>query len=237
MSKSPWHVSVLIPARNEEDLLPDCLRSVLAACSRLPFSVTCDVIVSVDSSTDRTQEIAKHLIQERGAVVCTQGGVVGQARALAADIALKRFRGARDRCWLANTDADCTVAADWLNQQLVLAAGNVEAAAGTIDVIDFAEHDADVEERFRATYLIRSDGSHQHVHGANFGVRADAYLRAGGWRNLPTAEDHDLWDRLSKVGARKISTGLTKVVTSGRRIGRAPHGFADALAAHNRSAT
>ena len=236
MSASPWHVGVLIPARNEEELLPRCLRSVLAACSQLPFSVTCDVVVAVDSSTDRTREIAEHLIQERGTVVCTHAGVVGQARALAAEIALKRFRGARNRCWLANTDADCTVPLDWLNQQLILAAGDVEAAAGSIDVDTFAEHDVGVEGRFRATYLIRSDGSHHHVHGANLGFRADAYLRAGGWGNLQTGEDHDLWNRLSSVGARKIFTGLTRVLTSGRRVGRAPHGFAEALAAHNRSA-
>ena len=236
MSTSPWHISVLIPARNEEELLPGCLRSVLAARALLPLSVTCDIVVAVDSSTDRTQEIAEALTQQLGAVVCTEAGVVGRARALAAEVALKRYCGTRNRCWLANTDADCTVPVNWLNQQLVLANGDIEAAAGTIDVDTFVEHDAGVERRFRATYLTRADGSHHHVHGANLGVRADAYLRAGGWRGLQTGEDHDLWNRLSSVGARKISTSVTRVLTSGRRVGRAPHGFAEALAAHNRSA-
>jgi hypothetical protein len=27
MTNDPWHVSVLIPARDEEDLLPRCLQS------------------------------------------------------------------------------------------------------------------------------------------------------------------------------------------------------------------
>ena len=59
---------------------------------------------------------------------------------------------------------------------------------------------------FRETYEIRPDGSHPHVHGANLGVRADAYLRAGGWADLRTAEDHDLWRRL--LGSGEPGAGL-----------------------------
>jgi glycosyltransferase involved in cell wall biosynthesis len=54
MIASPWHICVLIPARNEEVLLLRCLHSVLKACALLPASVTCDVLVVVDSSTDMT---------------------------------------------------------------------------------------------------------------------------------------------------------------------------------------
>ena len=52
MTASPWHICVLIPARNEEVLLPRCLRSVLKASARLPANVTFDIVVAVDSSTD-----------------------------------------------------------------------------------------------------------------------------------------------------------------------------------------
>jgi hypothetical protein len=37
------------------------------------------------------------------------------------------------------------------------------------------------------------DGTHPHVHGANLGIRADAYSDAGGWNDLTVAEDHCLW--------------------------------------------
>jgi hypothetical protein len=80
---------------------------------------------------------------------------------------------------------------------------------------------------------MHGDGTHPHVHGANIGVRADVYLEAGGWTPLETGEDHDLWNRLSGSGCTKRSIAQLKVITSGRRIGRAPHGFAEALAAHN----
>ena len=232
----PWHVSVLIPARNEEELLPECLRSVLQACASLPAPVSSDVIVVVDSSEDGTLRQAQQMLAGRGGVALTNCGMVGQSRRIAAQLALERYRGEASRCWLANTDADCRVSSDWLVQQLLLAEQSFEAVAGTISVDSFAEHDAFVAERFRATYHIEADGSHKHVHGANLGIRADAYQRAGGWGDLVTAEDHDLWKRLESAGARRTSTSATSVVTSGRRVGRAPNGFAGALAAHNGSA-
>jgi glycosyltransferase involved in cell wall biosynthesis len=236
MSRPPWHIGVLIPARNEEALLPPCLKSVLTACSLLPADVTFDIVVAVDSSTDRTAQIAKEMVQGSGIVVFTDAGLVGCARSLAADVMLGRYWGPLHRCWLANTDADCCVPATWLNDQLTLADDNVEAIAGTVAVDSFSEHNFGVNERFRTNYLIYPDGSHPHVHGANLGVRADAYLRAGGWSQLATAEDHDLWKRLLHKGSRRISVGRMRVLTSGRRVGRAPFGFADALSAHNKAA-
>jgi cellulose synthase/poly-beta-1,6-N-acetylglucosamine synthase-like glycosyltransferase len=233
VNRTPSHISVLIPARNEETLLPRCLRSVLRAIAELPATVTADVVVVVDSSQDRTREVAERILGVHGTVVTTKAGVVGEARALAAEVALQRYQGPRDACWLANTDADCAVPRNWLLDQLFLAAQGVEAIAGIVDVDSFSEHSFAVAQRFRETYVLHDDGTHPHVHGANLGVRADAYLRAGGWRQLATAEDHDLWDRLLDCGSRRLSVSAVKVLTSGRRVGRAPMGFAGALAAHN----
>ncbi len=232
---APWHVAVLIPARNEEELLPRCLTSVLLACSFLPPLVTCDVVVAIDSSTDGTWQIAERMLRGAGTVVRTDAGVVGQARALAAEAALQRSRVPLHRCWLANTDADCIVPKTWLHDQLSLATKGLVALAGIIDVDTFEEHDAEVPARFRKTYVIPQNGIHSHVHGANLGVRADAYLRAGGWKYQATAEDHDLWKRLGHANSKRQSTGRLRVITSGRRVGRAPHGFAEALSAHNGS--
>ena len=237
-AQQPWHIGVLIPACNEEELLPRCLDSVLIARARVCRAswVTCDIIVAVDASTDGTGAIAQTLPSEFAAVIDTDAGNVGHARALAAEAALLRYTGPRERCWLANTDADCIVPPHWLEQQLEVAELHIQAIAGIIDVDTFAEHSPQVEERFRATYCLRPDGSHPHIHGANLGVRADAYLRAGGWSKLATAEDHDLWRRIADAGCPRVSTVRIRVSTSGRRVGRAPMGFANALALHNETA-
>lgn len=231
--RRPWHICILIPARNEEELLPRCLHSVLDACSKLPPGITWDIVVAVDASTDGTFEIAEEILAGNGEVVVTRAGIVGYARATAAQRALGRYAGMLSLCWLAHTDADCIVPEDWLMKQLLLAEDGIEAVAGIISVDTFREHDSGVEKRFRSSYLIDSDGRHSHVHGANLGIRADVYSRSGGWANLATAEDHDLWNRLGGAGSSRVSTAALQVTTSGRRIGRAPHGFADALAAHN----
>jgi glycosyltransferase involved in cell wall biosynthesis len=231
-----WHICVLIPARNEEELLPRCLASVLEARARLPARVTCDIVIVVDASTDRTARIAQDMLAGNGAVVTIDAGIVGSARAIAASIALERYHGPLPLCWFAHTDADCIVPQDWLLKQLDLAEQGVEAVAGIVSIDSFREHKAEVERRFQQSYLIHEDGRHPHVHGANLGVRADVYRRAGGWSQLATAEDHDLWDRLHLAGCSRISTSTVQVITSGRRIGRAPHGFAAGLAAHDENA-
>jgi glycosyltransferase involved in cell wall biosynthesis len=229
----PLHIAIVIPARDEQELLPRCLRSVQNARRMLPRHVTSDLIVVTDQSTDGTFAIARDFVQGNGTVVETDAGCVGTARALGVHRALERYDGARNRCWLANTDADCQVPATWLRDQLAFANAGFSAVAGIIDVDSFVEHQSFVSERFRLSYLIQADGTHPHVHGANLGVRADAYLQAGGWRDLFTAEDHDLWRRLQCARQKCVSDASLCVLTSGRRAGRAPLGFASALAAHN----
>ncbi len=228
-----WHIAVLVPARDEELLLARCLRSVRWARQMLPADITTDLIVTVDSSTDGSLQIAREWTRDAGTVVQANVGGVGAARALAAQVGLSRSAISPDRCWLANTDADCEVPATWLVDHLAAARSGYAAVAGIVDVDSFEGHDAQVPERFRTSYEICEDGSHPHVHGANLGVRADAYLAVGGWNDLRTAEDHDLWRRLNVGGYHIVADARLKVLTSGRMVGRAPHGFADALAAHN----
>jgi hypothetical protein len=86
-----------------------------------------------------------------------------------------------------------------------------------------------VYSRFRRRYGTGT-GPHTHVHGANLGFRAAAYLRAGGFADLPTAEDRALVAALTASGGRVRRTRALTVVTSARREARAPHGFSGYLA-------
>ena len=73
-------------------------------------------------------------------------------------------------------------------------------------------------------------GPHSHVHGANLGFRASAYLKAGGFPEKPTAEDHAFVTALTACGCRVLRTRALPVVTSARREARAPNGFSRYLA-------
>jgi glycosyltransferase involved in cell wall biosynthesis len=230
---APWEVAVLIPARNEEVLLSRCLESVIRAIHALPVTIRATIVLVSDCSTDRTAEIGHSLIGVHGSVLHTRAGTVGTARALAASYAIARTTAPLSNVWLANTDADCIVPSAWLSDQIDFAASGIEAVAGIVAVDSFEEHGPEVPARFHSRYSIHADGTHPHIHGANLGVRADCYLDVGGWANLKTAEDHDLWGRLRRTGVRLLSSAQLRVITSGRRVGRAPNGFAGALAACN----
>jgi cellulose synthase/poly-beta-1,6-N-acetylglucosamine synthase-like glycosyltransferase len=234
MKIMPWHICIIIPARNEEALLPRCLKSVICAGKALPSYCSFDISLAIDSSEDNSLAIGTELVAKYGQVFEIEEGVVGKVRMQATDAALKRYSGALEQCWLANTDADCEVPLHWLTYQLQQAITGVKAIAGIVAVDSFIEHDEQVPERFRETYILNEDGTHPHMHGANMGIRADTYLSVGGWNNISTAEDHDLWNRLKASHDFVESDVKLCVLTSGRRVGRAPDGFAQALAAHNK---
>jgi glycosyltransferase involved in cell wall biosynthesis len=230
----PTAVAIVVPARDEVGLVAACVASVLAA--RLPAGTDRWVVVVANGCGDDTAGIARRGLGPHGQVCVAPGGGVGLARAVGATVALRRSvrAGHRlDRTWLLTTDADSTVPRDWVLTHLRHAADGVVAVAGTVSVASFDQHPPHVAgvwaERYRRAEA-GAEGTHPHVHGANLGVRADAYLDVGGWRSLLTGEDHDLWDRLRAGDRPVLSTLEAPVTTSGRRRGRAPDGFADRLA-------
>lgn len=207
--------AVVVPIHDEEALLPSCLAALAAAGPDL-------VVLVADACRDASVAIASAWCRGRDAWVLRAAAKnVGIARALGMSAAIMRAGCDPDELWLASTDADSRVPPGWLRGQL---ACDADAYAGTIEVEDWAEHDLRLVDRFRRFYR-----SHTHVHGANLGVRASAYLEAGGFPPLATGEDHALWRELA--GHRRVFSRANPVITSARRTGRAPHGFAGFLAA------
>jgi cellulose synthase/poly-beta-1,6-N-acetylglucosamine synthase-like glycosyltransferase len=224
-----WHVGVVIPARNEESGIERCIRSVLASCDACAGSDESWIVVVADCCTDRTAELARRILDGQGTVIECSIGSPGAVRRTGVAEVLRHFDGKDPgRVWLANTDADTHVPRDWIDTHLRHADANAEAVAGIIQLDPEGLRD-DVKEMFSRTYELASNGTHAHVHGANLGVRADAYLDVGGWSDLAVAEDHCLWRRLMHRGWRLLSPVGSVVLTSGRLEGRASGGFADAL--------
>jgi hypothetical protein len=141
------------------------------------------------------------------------------ARAAGARFALEA--GAR---WLAFTDADSVVAPDWLSTQLAL---GCDAVCGTVAVRDWGTYGEPMRLHFQATY--NDAEGHRHIHGANLGVSAEAYRRAGGFSSLASSEDVALVDALHRQGASIAWSAAPRVVTSARRCFRAPGGFGETL--------
>lgn len=222
-------VIVVIPARNEDERIEGCLQSVLLAMreARRRCAVDTWVVVAADSCTDDTARTASRLLADSGEVIVGEWGEVGSARRAGVAAGLSRLGEAHT--WIANTDADCEVPERWLIDQLVHARRGADAVLGIVSVDNFDDHPPHVAEHFAHRYVLRSDGSHDHVHGANFGLRADRYLAVGGWPRVGVSEDHGLAGELTTVGAAIVRTIDVAVTTSGRRAGRARGGFADLL--------
>jgi glycosyltransferase involved in cell wall biosynthesis len=213
-------VGVVIPAHNEEDLLPSCLAAVRQAAGRLTVPV--HIVVAADTCTDRTAAWARSL----GAVVVELGArSVGAARKAGIEWVLHRTRRLDPAAvWLACTDADTVVPRYWLTRQLRYAGQGWEGVVGTVTVADWAGHPPRVralfDQRYRATQR-----RHPHVHGANLSFTAAAYLAGGGFQPVRTAEDHALVHDLQAAGVRLLRTNRIPVVTSARTRARAPRGF------------
>jgi glycosyltransferase involved in cell wall biosynthesis len=228
-------VAVIVPAHDEDRLIERCLYSVQRALDHPALSgLARRVIVVADECTDRTADRARHALERDGrvgAVLEVSFRNVGRARAAGVSEALAHWGGATpSSVWLASTDADTSVPRTWLARQLTTARAGYAGVAGIISIDSFRDHCRAVRDRFVATYAIPTDRPHPHVHGCNLGVRADAYLDAGGWPPLDSAEDHGLWEAIRARGWPTLPDIGLRVVTSGRKAGRAPNGFAARLA-------
>ena len=211
-------IAIIVPAHNEEDQITICLAAVQVAahCPRLGGERTV-VVVVLDACTDTTRSIAHKM---GVTTIALNAHNVGEARALGAELALAA--GAR---WLAFTEADSHVAPDWISAQL---GQRCDAVCGTVAVRDWGTYSDAMRHHYDATYT-DADG-HRHIHGANFGISAQAYERAGGFRPLGSSEDVALLKALQASGASIAWSAAPRVFTSARRSFWAPGEFGATLA-------
>jgi len=221
------HAAVVLPVRDEERLLPAALDAVERAADRARATgVTVDVVVVLDSCTDGSARVCA---ARAGVVVRhTAAGRVGAARAAGCGHALATSPVAPGRTWLACTDADSVVPQHWLVHHLRLAGAGADAVLGTVRVPDWRSWPGAVRTAYDAAY--HGVEGHPHVHGANLGVRGNAYRAAGGFGPVAADEDVALVAALRRGGHRVVSTARAAVATSARAVGRAPAGFSGRLA-------
>jgi glycosyltransferase involved in cell wall biosynthesis len=214
-------IGVVIPAHNEAAYLASCLAAVnRAAVAKQLGGELVLVVVVLDTCSDESADIAR---QFGARIVNTNVLNVGIARGKGAEFAIRC--GAR---WLAFTDADSIVAPDWIAKQLAL---NVDAVCGTVEVRRWYSYGKRLQNLYASIY--RDKDGHSHIHGANLGVSAHAYEKAGGFRALECAEDVALVQDLKSTGASLVWSAAPRVVTSARCDYRRPAGFGAYLASLN----
>ncbi len=222
---SPAAVGIVVPARNEEKLLPACLRSLATAMDRIELPST--LVLVLDRCTDRSAELVEQFRSERSDVRLLQAGEPGVGAARAAGVAALLAEHDPAGLWIATSDADSEVPADWLARQLAYAQAGADVVLGTVVVTDWSEQPDSVPRRYLAGY--QAELGHSHLHGANLSLSAPAYLAAGGFEGVSNDEDLGLVRRLEAIGAAIVRAADLPVITSARLAGRAPAGFAGHL--------
>ncbi|HXF32658.1 MAG TPA: glucosyl-3-phosphoglycerate synthase [Solirubrobacterales bacterium] len=247
---------VIIPAHDEEERIGSCLGALVAQVEVDPAWF--EVIVVIDDCHDgteamvdatraslgvdgpKTQALLEFSAHRPGGpaihVVAGPGQGAGPARATGMDVGCARLEslGRRDGL-LASTDADSTVAPDWIARQLEAIAAGAEAIGGEVilDPVEaaalppsvLARREADLAARTRAA-AARGPAEHAHFSGASLGVTPRAYRRAGGMAWMAALEDQELEDRLAAAGVRIHRLRPVSVITAARTDGRAERGLA-----------
>ncbi|WP_242167928.1 MULTISPECIES: glycosyltransferase [unclassified Pseudomonas] len=211
-------IGIVIPAHNEERHISACLASIQRAIAHPALAhQQVQLLVVLDACSDET---ATRVSAMGVATLEVSVRNVGKARAVGAEQLLEV--GAQ---WLAFTDADTVVPADWLVRQIGFGA---DAVCGTVEVDSWSEYGESVRSRYLELYQFTEN--HRHIHGANLGLSADAYLNAGGFQHLVAHEDVQLVADLERIGARIVWTATNPVVTSARRDYKCRGGFGEYLA-------
>jgi GT2 family glycosyltransferase len=221
--------AMIVPAHDEEEVLGTCLDALeLAAWHAREEAGVRRVLTLVvaDACTDATRATAR----ARGAACLTVNGRnVGAARAVGATEALAELaREGYDpaQIYLLHTDADTVVSPDWLIRH-IRAAAQHDAVLGPVEVRDWTPRGEHCAQLFERACALEPDA--QRVHGANLGVRAEAYLRVGGFPALPVAEDRALVEALRTAGESVAFRPDLAVFTSARISRRVRGGFSDFL--------
>ena len=150
-------IAVIVPAHDEALVIGRCLAAIsLAAVHPGLRGEPVLVVVALDDCRDATESVC---LMQGVTTLAVKVRCVGAARAAAAAHALSL--GAR---WIASTDADTVVPADWLYRQVNCGA---DAFCGVVEVVDWLDYPQAVRDAFTGKAVV--DG-HRHVHGANMGI-------------------------------------------------------------------
>jgi glycosyltransferase involved in cell wall biosynthesis len=182
-------VSVIIPARNEEQFLAECLESL----RRLDFPRESFEVILVDNgSTDRTLEIAARFKPSLDLRILQKAGVpISALRNLGAAAA----RGDV----FAFLDADCRVPPSWLRDATALLCTQGVGVIGAEPLLP--ENATWVCRAWLGRRTVEKRGEVNYVGTANFIVSRENFLRVSGFdESLETNEDCEFCHRIRAAG-------------------------------------
>lgn len=196
-------VAILIPARNEEEHIRKCLKSVLA----LHYPVDkLEIWVGNDGSTDQTAQIVKTFAEANSHLhLYDVQGVLGSAKAKSNVLAQLVHQCRADYIFVC--DADIEVGPNWIRSLLPhLLEENMGIVSGTtlVDGKSYFEKFQGLDWTLGNGYLIGLErlGLKSTAVGNNMAFTRIAYLQTGGYETMPfsVTEDFQLFQAIRQKG-------------------------------------
>lgn len=204
-------ISVIIPARNEEDNIKACVDSLLA--QDYPASLF-EVIVVDDHSTDQTAQVVRNIPDPRVRLVCLQdhlepGEQLNAYKKKAIETAIAKSNGQL----IVTTDADCEVGPLWL--QLMAARYETPRADGFSPKFIAAPVAYNDESSFLKIFQSLdfmtlqgitgasvSKKVHTMCNGANLAYEKETFYEVGGFRGIDNIASGDDMLLMHKIYVR-----------------------------------
>ncbi len=216
-------VSILVAARNEENNIETCLKSLLAL--NVPKE-NYEILVGNDGSTDHTPLIVERLSGSHPCVkLFTITEQLGTAKAKANVLAHLVHMAKGDYVFV--TDADIQVSPNWVSHIIpYLLEPNVGIVSGTtlVEGSGLFEKMQDIEWLLANGNLIGFDslGIKSTAVGNNMAFSKEAYFKTGGYEHIPfsVTEDFQLFKYIRKLGyktynlANASSLNISKAQTN-----------------------
>lgn len=238
-------ICVVVPARNEEELIGSCLRALAEQEAVSPEEY--EVLLVLDRCTDgtgtRARDVATSYPSLRLHFLEGPGKGAGHARRIGMENACERLHAVgRPHALISSTDADTVVASDWISGQLAAAGRGARAIGGRIELTA----DGSVPEALLAWHVNRGSFRHQRLlsdpessgrtehwqfSGASMALTAAVYREVGGLESREALEDEQLERVLCRHEVPIERLLSVRVTTSARLVGRATQGLARDLSA------
>lgn len=238
---------VVVPCRDEQSFIGPCL-AALARQHEIGGD-DYEVLVVLDDCSDTTEVEVLHFARShelRVLLLRAHGDGPGPARRVGMDAACVRLHEVgRPLGLIACTDADSTVAPDWLARQLAAVGRGARAIGGRVEMSDAGKAllPPAVTERRRRQARARLEAlrarvapgdaatiEHWQFSGASMAVTAEVYQSIGGLEPKPVLEDEAFERVLDRAGVPVERRLDVKVTTSARVDGRAFRGLSRDLA-------
>jgi len=209
--------SIIIPARNEENHIANCLRSII----HQQYSGEFEIIVVDDFSTDRTCDIIRQLNHPSVKLIqlkdhFTEEGRIRAHKKTAIALAVNQAKGD----WIITTDADCVAPPNWLQcYASFIRARKVSFIAAPVDFLPVKPPLLSVFQSLDFMSLqgisaaAASYRSHVLCNGANMAYKKKTFVALGGYEGidqLPTGDDMLLMQKFYRAVPQEVYYMLLK---------------------------